>query len=205
MISSSFNFIFLHLPKTGGSSIHSALIQYSDDRIVVNNELEDGVELFDVRNKQFPTLDKHSTLDQYYQLLGKTVFAFKIFIIIRNPFDRVVSYYFSPHRGEVKWNFDAFKEHTLTQVDSVSRMLYVKRRFSVIPRIMTDRVKFLRFENIEDEFANMCSEVGLPKIDLPHRNKSPNRLDYRDCFSEELRRKVERKFALEMKIGNYTF
>jgi N6-adenosine-specific RNA methylase IME4 len=99
MISLRNRFLFVHIPKTAGNSIQSVLCDYSEDRIVTRGG-QDGVERFEVRSAG-RELEKHSTLADYYRELGEETAAglFK-FTCVRNPWDRMISFWFSPHRRE---------------------------------------------------------------------------------------------------------
>ena len=98
MLSIKHAFLFIHRGKTGGNSISEVLLPYSDDVKAVDGSYQDGVDRFDVENPTYKT-KKHFTLRQYYDVLPNEIFniLFK-FSTLRNPFDRLVSAYFSPHR-----------------------------------------------------------------------------------------------------------
>ena len=49
MIIESRKMIFFHIPKTGGNSVTSALIHYSDDQKLKKRK-QDGVERFELRS-----------------------------------------------------------------------------------------------------------------------------------------------------------
>ena len=53
MLSIKKKFLFIHIPKTAGDSIQNVLKHYSEDEIVCLNHLPDGLERFEVRNKNF--------------------------------------------------------------------------------------------------------------------------------------------------------
>lgn len=109
MVSTSNNFIFVHIPKTGGNSIQNILKNYSEDIIIKDFNHQDGVERFGLRNNNF-NYKKHSTLLDYKKILGKNLFEqmFK-FTLVRNPWDRMISYYFSPHFGREQFNIYQFE------------------------------------------------------------------------------------------------
>ena len=108
MILSRYKALFVHVPKTGGNSIQNMLLPYSDERKVVMPNWQDGVNRFGLENDRFETT-KHSALAEYKDCMGETMFAsFRKFVVVRNTFDRVMSFYFSPHRGRVSWNRTAF-------------------------------------------------------------------------------------------------
>ena len=120
MISIQKNFLFVHVPKTGGNSIQSILKDYSEDKIIVRGN-QDGINSFAVENEKYKTR-KHSTLSAYKAALEPQLYSrlFK-FSIIRNPWDRMVSLYFSARRRVVKeWDREAF-------VKLINRALPVRR------------------------------------------------------------------------------
>jgi hypothetical protein len=196
------NIIFLHIPKTGGNSIQDALRNYSQDKIVVRNSWQDGFERFSVESEKYEKLTKHSNLNDYFGALGDNFFKYRVFTVIRNPFDRLVSFYFSPHRGKVDFNASDF-EAFIIKIPSLEGHICIKRATNKTPELYKN-ITFMRFENLGSDFAKLCTELGIKKIDLPHRNRS-NRPDYRECYNTNLRKWVEKTHKLEFSIGRYHF
>ena len=96
MLSLQKKFLFIHVPKTGGNSIQNILRNFSEDKIACLADHQDGFERFGVINDKYAT-KKHSTLDQYKKAIEPKIYQelFK-FSTIRNPWDRCISFYFSP-------------------------------------------------------------------------------------------------------------
>ena len=65
--------MFVHIPKTAGNSIQSVLRDYSEDELVALRKEQDGVERFGLRNPNYK-IKKHSTLSEYYDVLGNEQF-----------------------------------------------------------------------------------------------------------------------------------
>jgi len=171
MISLKHGFLFVHIPKTAGNSIQTVLAPYSEDRIETRDG-QDGVDRFRVVSEG-RDLVKHSTLAEYYRELGagQAGALFK-FACVRNTWDRVVSYYFSPHRGDVKWSPRKFRRF----IEKEARPL--REYFALDDDEAAGRSPFenidqvIRFENLNEDFAAVCRRIGIPEVELPVRNRS---------------------------------
>ena len=101
MISFSNNFIFIHINKTAGSSIEVALKDY-------------GIKKPLIKEGNFPH-SQHFKYDDYKDYIGDNFTNFYTFTVVRNPWDRVVSYY---HNGAItknlnfnNWVIDRYKNN----------------------------------------------------------------------------------------------
>ena len=197
MLSLKNNFLFIHIHKTGGNSIQFALLPYADDHL---EELPHSFKTkdFEVKNAQFPTLRKHSSLRDYQQVLNETIFErlYK-FACVRNPWERLISFYFSPHRGGQPWS----REHFIEMMDLVppaSDMLITQDGSS---QVKVDFV--MKFEHLSRDFEHVCKQIGLPPIKLPHRNSSQRR-QYLHYYDKPLAALVEERYAADIECFNYT-
>lgn len=89
--------IFIHVPKTGGNYIQKLfeLNNMSLDKLVKKIPHQDGINRFEVHGTI--TKRKHQTLFEYYEK-DPSCYFMPIFTCIRKPFERLVSFYFSPFR-----------------------------------------------------------------------------------------------------------
>jgi sulfotransferase famil protein len=199
MISFQKRFLFVHIHKTAGNSIQSILRHYSEDEIVSTRTHQDGIERFGVRNPNY-NIKKHSTLADYRAALGEEQFwSLYKFTCVRNPWDRLISHYFSPSRRVAAWDRRAFKNlvlKTLSVADYL-RLGAEKDPFGNVQRIM-------RFEHLAEDFRLVCAELSLPAATLPEHNRS-TREHYSKYYDDELRGLVGKRFAPEIERFGYTF
>ena len=171
MISFSHKFLFVHVPKTAGNSIQGILRHYSEDRIVTR-EGQDGVERFGVESEG-RKLVKHSTLADYYRELGseRADGLFK-FACVRNPWERMISFYFSPHRGEVGWSPRKFRQFVDKEVRPLRDFFALgdEKKAGRSPFENLDHV--IRHDHLDSDFGEVCRRIGIPAQELPVRNKS---------------------------------
>ena len=200
MISFQKGFLFVHIPKTAGNSIQSALRDYSEDQLVALRKEQDGIERFGLRNPKYK-IRKHSTLREYRDTLGDEQFR-KLyrFACVRNPWDRMVSYYFTPTQSAESWDREKF-HGIISNAISVGDYLRLnqneKNPFANVDYIM-------RFENLADDFRAVCNQLDISPVTLPQYNRSM-REHYAKYYDDELRDFVRTPFAEEIQRFGYTF
>ena len=94
MILHDLNAIFVHIPKTAGNFLtRDYLSRFSRDTLIVAGH-QDGVDRFEVQGEV--TTHKHMTLADY----SRSIELRNTFVIttVRDPVERLISAYFSPHR-----------------------------------------------------------------------------------------------------------
>lgn len=215
MISTSKGFLFVHVPKTGGNSIQEVLRKYSEDEIVIRAKHQDGVERYGVVNSRYKT-QKHSTLDYYKNVIERDKFQnlFK-FATIRNPWDMMVSFYFSPNRGVTEWNRNDFielVENTPTLRSYICENSFLQtifKRLGVndapsLKKLDSELDYLIRFEQIERDFKLVCDRLRVQYVPLKKRNSS-RRGHYSAYYDKALVKIVENKFGEEIEFGGYRF
>jgi sulfotransferase famil protein len=200
MISLRKRFLFVHIPKTAGNSIQSVLRDYSEDELVALRKEQDGIERFGLRNPKYK-IKKHSTLSEYHHALGDEQFRnlYK-FTCVRNPWDRMVSYYFTPTQNTETWNRKKFRG-IISKAVSVAEYLRLDEGeqdpFANVDYIM-------RFENLADDFLAVSSKLGISPVKLPRYNRS-SREHYSKYYDDELRELVRNRFTAEIERFGYAF
>ena len=200
MISFQKGFLFVHIPKTAGNSIQSALRDYSEDQLVALRKEQDGIERFGLHNPKYK-IRKHSTLREYRDTLGDEQFR-KLyrFACVRNPWDRMVSYYFTPTQSAESWDREKF-HGIISNAISVGDYLRLnqneKNPFANVDYIM-------RFENLADDFRTVCNQLDISPVTLPQYNRSM-REHYSKYYDDELREFVRNRFTEDIERFGYTF
>ena len=115
MISFKKDFIFVHIPKTGGTAIQTVIAPYCLDTIITIDK--EGGETQAVPYNKY-NISKHSPLYKYKRKIPPDVFCqLKVITCIRNPWDRLISVYFSAHRQAPEWNLSMAKVVTLSEME----------------------------------------------------------------------------------------
>jgi Sulfotransferase family len=200
MISFQKRFVFVHIPKTAGNSIQTILRDYSEDEIVALRAEQDGIERFGLRNPSYK-IKKHSTLAEYRAALGEAQFRdlYK-FTCVRNPWDRMVSYYFGTTQLVETWDRKEFRKLILRAL-SVRDYLQLDKG-EADPFGNVDYT--MRFENLADDFRDVCATLRIPDAPLPQYNRS-NREHYSKYYDAELCELIRKRFAPEIERFGYAF
>src|SRR5207247_10804209 len=157
MISLQKRFLFVSIQKIAGNSIQSSLRDYSEDQLVALRKEQDGIERFGLRNPNYK-IKKHSTLGEYRDALGDEQFrSLYKFTCVRNPWDRMVSYYFTPTQSPESWDRKKFR-NMISKAVSVADYLRLDQDDEA-PFANVDF--FMCCENLEDDFRTVCVTLGL--------------------------------------------
>ncbi len=200
MISFQKRFLFVHIPKTAGNSIQSVLREYSEDELLALRSEQDGIERFGLRNPKYK-IKKHSTLAEYRDALGEAEFGnLYRFTCVRNPWDRMVSYYFTPTQKTDAWDREKFKKIILSALSASDYLRLDKDEKDPFGNV--DYV--MHFESLADDFGKVCAALDISPMKLPQYNRS-NREHYSKYYDNELRELVCARFALEIERFGYAF
>ena len=198
MISHELKCLFVHVHKTGGSSIQKLLAPYASDTYVRKkgfDDLYEGLEL-----KEYP---KHDHLDTYPKRLGRKRFDeyFK-FGCVRNPWDRAVSWHLFNERykhGRETLDRDRFLEwlRTYRHLYTASEMLSLDGHLAVDFAV--------RYERLQNDLNEVLKRLSLPESVLPVTNVTSRRWHYSQYYDEELRDVVARHFRDDIENFGYRF
>jgi hypothetical protein len=191
IISRRRRFIFVHIPKTGGTSLALALeARAAKDDILIGDTPKARARRGRVRGlKAAGRLWKHSTLADIAGLVtDDEVAAFFTLTLVRNPWERLASYWHwlraqhfaHPAVGLAKaHDFSGFLNHPHTRLSIAAHPYgsYLRDRNGV------ERGHFARIEAPED-LAAFEAHLGFHLTPLPQANASDRPADWRRFYSD---------------------
>ncbi len=192
IISEGRNYIFVHIPKTGGTSLALAL----ESRAMKDDILIGDTPKAKRRRKRLKgaqsagRLWKHSTLADIDGLVPAAFIANAFTVtLVRNPWDRLVSYYHwlraqAFDHPAVKLaqsnDFTGFlnAEHTQTSIRLAPYASYMTTADGI------ERASaYIRLEKFETDAAPFWDHLGF-RLDLPQINVSGRARDFRGYYSD---------------------
>lgn len=215
LISENKKYIFIHNQKAAGVSMKNYLFDnVADTEYLLPNHAyaSDGIQKVGLDN-----------WEKYY------TFGF-----VRNPWERLVSWYVMVTKGSesegsqtknewtpnndlwkyVDENSSNFEEFILNCTDNIVEnregFLYKKSFTRNQLDYFTDdsgniAVDFIgRFENLQTDFEKVLEHLNFPKSELSWTNKT-NRSDFREYYTRETREIVAERFSKDIKHFGYTF
>lgn len=179
-------YVFIHINKTGGSSIERAL--------------------------KLPF--EHKTALEKIQQIGRTEWDRRLsFAVVRNPWDKVVSHYFYRVRtnqtgmGDGHIDFNEWVMRSYGFNDPVyydqPKMFQPQVNWLKDSEMKICVKEILRFEQLSDDFSALAKKIGK-KVPLPHVKKTAHS-HYKDHYNDSARKIIGRVFQEDIDIFKYIY
>ena len=209
VISDSHRFVFIHVQKTGGTSLSRVLVESLDA-------------------ERYGGTDTHMHLSRAYEVYPRTR-TYRAAAFVRNPWDRLISWYeeILQNGQRLSWwkrlrnkQYNVLRHQVLTRTDGFESFLRrgpkFKNRLGEYP-FRANQVDYLvdgdgrmavdfigRFESFEHDARGIGVMLGVELNSIPHLNASTHR-NYRDYYTPETRDMVARRFSRDIETFGYDF
>ena len=177
--------IFIHIPKSAGSSIHSTFSQTASDHemLKINHKNKDYFKFTFVRNP----FDRFVSTYFYFKDYGRDNFG-----------DMLTGYIVN--------RFSSFEDFTKNFINIPSKLFAYPHFNEQVCWTSNMDFDFIgRFENVEEDFKTICKKIEKPYRRMPHHKRSRNRKHYTEYYNDETRQIIENKYAKDLDHFGYKF
>lgn len=202
------NLIFIHIPKTGGTSIEQSL-NFNGDIKGDKKKWYGNINNYEL---------DHSTIKYLIENCENYDKKYLKFCVVRNPYERLVSEYNYCKRYKSRFikNINSFKDF----------VYYLKKNFDIVinneeknhylishylPQYKFTHINnkcemdiILKFENLKTDWITLCKKINkdikLIKVD---KYSSLNKYNYLDYYDNELKNIVYELYKKDFILFNY--
>ncbi len=202
-------FIFVHVPKTAGTSMMAALARLPGN------------------NRRWLANTKHETLAAFFaqwqrrqnlwdRLRGPQPESYRTFAFVRNPWERLSSLYhymkeYRPlEQADSVRSFAEFLDQAADGIEWITSWHTMRPQtdfftFDDGPGAQTMRLSFLgHYEHLNEDLGELTRQLGVG-INLPRQNTSTNaRLDFRRLYTDRMFEIAHRLFAHDAEFFGYS-
>lgn len=206
-------FIFIHPPKCAGTSLRLVLREaFNSCNKNINFEpfymdlTDEGIDYI---------MPIHGSISKFIKFIcdrhGLGFFKreeWYIFSVVRNPYDRLVSYY---HHSQVNnpnfVNGKTFKQfiETIISINEKSQNWSFYDLFHHKTKLFLD--DYVRLENFEEDVKRITNKLGIEDYKIHHYKPKSNRInyDYRSYYNDKMIDFVSKKLKWDIEYFNYKF
>ena len=176
--------IFIHIARTGGTSIETAIV---------------GKDWWLIDQKT-----KHISAKNAREIYGEDIWhTYTKFSVVRNPWDRITS----------MWATNWWHESSGLDIDCSLEEFIIKlkphknERYNTLfyYEILNEEMDFiLRFESLQKDFSRMLNIIRVADIKLPHIEKRYHE-NYTTMYGEIEKRLVSDLFGIDISRFGYSF
>ncbi|MCA1799035.1 MAG: sulfotransferase family protein [Xanthomonadaceae bacterium] len=214
LISYRYNFLFVHIAKTGGTSVRAALRPYRwggwySFPAWVGSMLDQAT------GHAVPAkFRRHAKAIVAQEMLPADLWRrlFK-FTVVRNPYDLQVSAWLHLQREHPRLvdGFASFPEFIAYKFDperapeplvDITMQPMSEYVVDLQGRVIIDYIAHT--ETLDDDFATICARIGLnPPPALPRARAAQGRKPYRAYYDDASRAAVARHYARDLEVFGY--
>jgi len=209
LISHKYKFIFIHNPKSGGTSISKALTPYASLACRIPEKYRNYLIKLVGENPNQGIIRKHISAFKLQQIISPQIWnSYFKFGFVRNPYDRSISYFHyikqSPLHPEYQkyLQFQDFEDYIKNHKPNIYRLqsTYLTDEND---NFLVDYIG--RFENLQSDFDFICNKIGINRIELPHANQSKRDNNILKYYTTEMQEIVFHHFQRDFINFQYDF
>jgi len=190
--------IYIDISKNASTSIKFSLLT------LLKSKKIDEIEIHKLYKKNSKNKLNSNEIENYFK-----------FIVIRNPFDRLVSCYVDKILNKKKLNyhyryyfnllkpntsFETFAKKICKIPEFLSERHFSSQHISLYYKNIYLPNYIIKFENLKNDFEFIKKKYKLNS--LPHYNNS-NKIDYKEYYNEELAKIVYNRYKKDINIFGY--
>lgn len=215
LLSIKYNFLFVHIAKTGGTSVRAALapLRWRDPLYIPQFIASRLSHMTGHRiGSKFP---RHARIIAAKEMLPWDLFdrLFK-FAFVRNPWDLQVSswHHLRRERPHLLQHISDFGDFIRWKLDPERPYQY---HIDTSIELQTDYLKDLdgtilvnfigKYENLQEDFEEVCRRIGIRTPRLPHKRQAKDRKDYRTYYNDDLAAQIAEYFKHDIETFGYDF
>lgn len=220
--------VFLHIPKTAGTSLSDELgqymapyrnifVDYEDVETPFVQRLSDSVDRFiaELRHKDYRSCSGHMTFDLVARIRLARPEA-RVVTFLRNPVDRVISDYryqcSAMHPGSEGFRaqfpqIEDYVEHKVSQ-NKMAHMIWGSDNFPELPALIAHAGRQFAFIGLVEmyslSFSCMMAAMGHPEAQpVVHSRKTPDTAETRVAVTSALRERIAEVNSLDQALYDY--
>ena len=202
-------FIYIHVYKVAGTSIRTVLQEYGD-RSLTDFPLIENVKFY--LGKKYTSFSRwaidHINARELKMHLSNDIFnSYFKFAFVRNPWDWQVSLYHYMLQYKVHpqheliskmKSFDEYIEWRINHdMEFQKEFIYDENGYKLVDLVG-------KFENLQEDFNNICSQITISQAKLPVANKSKHAF-YKDYYNKHTRDLIGKAFKTDIDTFDYDF
>lgn len=215
LISNKYKFLFVHIAKTGGTSVRATLERYRRrDPYYVPQFICSRISHL-TGHRIGAKIPRHAKAIAAYEMLPRELYnsLFK-FVFVRNPWDLQVSSFHHIRRERphlmagiddfetfLRWKLDPqrpYQFHIDTSIERQSDYL-----IDLHGNIIVDFIG--KYENLEEDFRQVCERIGVRAPKLAHKRQAKDRSSYQKYYTDETAALVSDYFRRDIEMFGYSF
>ncbi len=215
LLSHKYNFLFVHIAKTGGTSVRAALQKYRwRDPYYLPQFIASKMSQL-VRHEAGIKFPRHSKIIAAKEMLPHDFFdgLFK-FAFVRNPWDLQVSsfHHIKRERPQHMGGYDDFESFMKWKLDPERPYQYhIDTSIELQSDYLVDLhgkvlVNFIgHYESLQEDFNEVCRHTNLAPFKLPHKRQAKDRSNFQKYYTDETAELVAQHFARDIELLDYKF